>query len=66
MYNIKFFLYYIFFSLHGGLNSGPSVYKTDALPLSYKGLCILLYTNTNYIFFLYYFKNIKIIDNNIL
>ena len=24
-------------SLHWGLNPGPSVYKTDALPLSYKG-----------------------------
>jgi hypothetical protein len=23
--------------LHGGSNTGPSVYKTDALPLSYKG-----------------------------
>ena len=26
-------------SLHWGLNPGPSVYKTDALPLSYRGLC---------------------------
>ena len=25
-------------SLHWGLNPGPSVYRTDALPLSYKGL----------------------------
>ena len=25
-------------SLHWGLNPGPSVYKTDALPLSYRGL----------------------------
>ena len=24
-------------SLHWGLNPGPSVYKTDALPLSYRG-----------------------------
>ena len=24
---------------HWGLNPGPSVYKTDALPLSYRGLC---------------------------
>ena len=24
-------------SLHWGLNPGPSVYRTDALPLSYKG-----------------------------
>ena len=28
---------------HRELNSGPSVYKTDALPLSYKGANILLY-----------------------
>ncbi len=26
------------FSLHWGLNPGPSVYKTDALPLSYRGI----------------------------
>ena len=26
-------------SLHWGLSPGPSVYKTDALPLSYRGLC---------------------------
>ena len=26
-------------SLHWGLNPGPSVYKTDALPLSYRGIC---------------------------
>ena len=26
-------------SLHWGLNPGPSVYRTDALPLSYKGFC---------------------------
>ena len=26
-------------SLHWGLNPGPSVYKTDALPLSYRGRC---------------------------
>ena len=25
-------------SLHWGLNPGPSVYRTDALPLSYRGL----------------------------
>ena len=24
-------------SLHWGLNPGPSVYRTDALPLSYRG-----------------------------
>ena len=27
-------------SPHWGLNPGPSVYKTDALPLSYRGLCL--------------------------
>jgi len=27
-------------SPHWGLNPGPSVYKTDALPLSYRGNCI--------------------------
>ena len=26
-------------SPHWGLNPGPSVYKTDALPLSYRGSC---------------------------
>ena len=26
-------------SLYWGLNPGPSVYKTDALPLSYRGFC---------------------------
>ena len=26
-------------SLHWGLNPGPSVYKNDALPLSYRGIC---------------------------
>ena len=30
-------MYEFCYSLHRGLNSGPSVYKTDALPLSYKG-----------------------------
>ena len=29
-----------FKSLHWGLNPGPSVYKTDALPLSYRGISI--------------------------
>ena len=37
-------------SLHWGLSPGPSVWKTDALPLSYRGLtgviCITLYTDT--------------------
>ena len=28
-------------SPHWGLNPGPSVYKTDALPLSYRGLALL-------------------------
>ena len=27
-------------SPHWGLNPGPSVYKTDALPLSYRGICL--------------------------
>ena len=27
-------------SLHWGLSPGPSVYRTDALPLSYRGLCV--------------------------
>ena len=27
-------------SPHWGLNPGPSVYRTDALPLSYRGICL--------------------------
>ena len=27
-------------SPHWGLNPGPSVYRTDALPLSYRGMCL--------------------------
>ena len=27
-------------SLHWGLNPGPSVYRTDALPLNYRGKCV--------------------------
>ena len=30
-------------SLHWGLSPGPSVYKTDALPLSYRGLLDVIY-----------------------
>jgi hypothetical protein len=30
-------------SLHWGLSPGPSVYKTDALPLSYRGLTGVIY-----------------------
>jgi hypothetical protein len=29
-------------SLHWGLNPGPSVYKTEALPLSYRGSVIAM------------------------
>ena len=28
-------------SLHWGLSPGPSVYRTDALPLSYRGLSVV-------------------------
>ena len=30
-------------SLHWGLSPGPSVYKTDTLPLSYRGLTDVIY-----------------------
>ena len=34
-------------SLHWGLNPGPSVYKTDALPLSYRGIKVCSEVRSN-------------------
>ena len=47
----------IFFCLQWGLNSWPLVYKTNALPLSYRGLQMLFWNILNFEFQNSLFKN---------